>query len=75
MASAAWRTTVSLTPHPKLFQLFHPNGGVSAGLPSAARAGNGYGITEPKAKTADAASTAARRMPDGVGIIASFPIS
>jgi hypothetical protein len=25
-------------PHPKLFQLFHPSGGVSAGLPGAASA-------------------------------------
>nr|BFE50614.1 hypothetical protein GCM10017745_40410 [Saccharothrix mutabilis subsp. capreolus] len=32
MASAACRTCVSVMPQPKLFQLFHPNGGVSAGL-------------------------------------------
>jgi hypothetical protein len=38
IASAAWRTCASVTPHPKLFQLFHPNGGVSAGLPGAAEA-------------------------------------
>ncbi|MFD0441544.1 hypothetical protein ACFQ10_01040 [Streptomyces indonesiensis] len=25
-----------MTPHPKLFQLFQPSGGVSAGLPGAA---------------------------------------
>jgi hypothetical protein len=36
IASAAWRTWVSVIPHPKLFQLFQPNGGVSAGLPGAA---------------------------------------
>jgi hypothetical protein len=38
IASAAWRTWVSVIPHPKLFQLFQPNGGVSAGLPGAAAA-------------------------------------
>src|SRR4051794_38544233 len=36
IASAAWRTCASVTPQPKLFQLFHPSGGVSAGLPGAA---------------------------------------
>ncbi|GHE93254.1 hypothetical protein GCM10018772_16280 [Streptomyces fumanus] len=39
IASAAWRTWASVMPHPKLFQLFHPSGGVSAGLPGAAVAG------------------------------------
>jgi hypothetical protein len=38
IASAAWRTCASVIPHPKLFQLFHPSGGVSAGLPGAAAA-------------------------------------
>ena len=38
IASAAWRTCASVTPHPKLFQLFQPSGGVSAGLPGAAAA-------------------------------------
>lgn len=38
IASAAWRTCASVIPHPKLFQLFQPSGGVSAGLPGAASA-------------------------------------
>ncbi|OAH10359.1 hypothetical protein STSP_63100 [Streptomyces jeddahensis] len=38
IASAAWRTWASVIPHPKLFQLFQPSGGVSAGLPGAASA-------------------------------------
>src|SRR5687767_7593307 len=38
IVSAAWRTWASVIPQPKLFQLFQPSGGVSAGLPGAAGA-------------------------------------
>ncbi|MEU2281812.1 hypothetical protein ABZ614_07645 [Streptomyces sp. NPDC013178] len=34
--SAGWLTNPSVIPQPKLFQLFQPSGGVSAGLPGAA---------------------------------------
>ena len=37
-ASAA-ASCVYVTPHPKLFQLLHPSGGLSAGLPGAGRGG------------------------------------
>lgn len=39
MASAAARILASLMSHPKVFQLFQPNGGRTAGLPGAAEAG------------------------------------
>ena len=45
IASAAWRTAVSVTPQPKLFQLFQPSGGVSAGLPGAAAAAGATAAT------------------------------
>jgi hypothetical protein len=46
---------VSVTPQPKLFQLFQPSGGVSAGLPGAAAAVGGAGVTVARARAVAAA--------------------
>src|SRR6188768_1157999 len=70
IASAAWRTWPSVMPQPKLFQLFQPSGGVSAGLPGAAGAAAGFAVTVAIA----ASRTAARRVSflDQEGIVAPF---
>jgi hypothetical protein len=60
IASAAWRTWASVIPHPKLFQLFQPSGGVRAGLPGAAEAGEwAEAVTD--AVTVRAAAASRRR--------------
>src|SRR5436309_2196 len=73
IASAACRTCASVTPHPKLFQLFQPRGGVSAGLPGAAEA---VEWAEAVKDTATASVVAAKirssRLPDGRGTVGSF---
>src|SRR5688500_7493979 len=69
IASAAWRTWASVMPQPKLFQLFQPIGGVTAGLPGAACA-TGCAVT-----VANATRTAAARCGsflDRTGIGAPF---
>ncbi|GAA2250311.1 hypothetical protein GCM10010145_17160 [Streptomyces ruber] len=73
IASAAWRTWVSVIPHPKLFQLFHPSGGVSAGLPGAAEAVD-WAETVTDAATVSAAAVRRRssRPPDRLGTRDSF---
>ena len=54
----------SVTPHPKLFQLFHPNGGVTAGLPGAASATGWCGAEANRASAAaTTVNTAASRLP------------
>jgi hypothetical protein len=60
-------------PHPKLFQLFHPRGGVSAGLPGAAEAVE-WAETVKDAVTASAVAAKIRssRLPDGRGTVNSF---
>jgi hypothetical protein len=62
-----------VTPQPKLFQLFQPSGGVSAGLPGAAEA---VEWTEAVKDAATASEAAARRrssrLPDRLGIVDSF---
>jgi hypothetical protein len=63
-------------PHPKLFQLFHPRGGVSAGLPGAAGAAVAVEWTEAVTDAATVSAAAARtwssRLPDRVGTGAPF---
>src|SRR3954452_11304008 len=73
IASAAWRTCASVIPHPKLFQLFQPRGGVSAGLPGAAEAVEGAEAVENAVNTmAAAARRRSSRLPDRLGTGAPF---
>jgi hypothetical protein len=73
MASAAWRTCASVIPHPKLFQLFQPRGGVSAGLPGAAEAVEWTdAVKDAVTASAVAARTRSSGLPDGRGTVNSF---
>ena len=73
MASAAWRTCASVIPHPKLFQLFQPIGGVSAGLPGAAEAVEWAEAVENAVNVrAAAARRRSSRLPDRLGTVGSF---
>ncbi|GGQ58460.1 hypothetical protein GCM10010216_20470 [Streptomyces flaveolus] len=68
IASAAWRTWVSVTPQPKLFQLFHPSGGLSAGLPGAAEAVDcAEAVTDATTVSAAAVRRRNSRPPDRLG--------
>ncbi|GAA3167309.1 hypothetical protein GCM10010451_14440 [Streptomyces virens] len=68
IASAAWRTWASVIPHPKLFQLFHPSGGVSAGLPGAAVAVDcAEAVTDAVTISATAVRRRNSRPPDRLG--------
>jgi hypothetical protein len=73
IASAAWRTWASVIPHPKLFQLFHPSGGVSAGLPGAAVAVDcAEAVTDAVTVSTAAARRRNSRPPDRLGTRDSF---
>ncbi|CAM5417871.1 hypothetical protein SGLAM104S_02736 [Streptomyces glaucescens] len=73
IASAAWRTWASVIPHPKLFQLFHPSGGVSAGLPGAAEAvDRAVTVTDAAAVSTAAVRRRSSRPPDRLGTKVSF---
>lgn len=74
IASAAWRTCASVIPQPKLFQLFQPRGGVSAGLPGAAEAVVwAEAVANAVTVNAAAARRRRRRPPDRLGTEGSFP--
>src|SRR4051794_30642462 len=70
IASAAWWMVASLTLQPKLFQLFQPRGGVSAGLPGAATAAGA--ATDNESAAAVAASRCRTRWRVRAGIVAPF---
>ncbi|GAB3444698.1 hypothetical protein GCM10027436_33300 [Actinophytocola sediminis] len=53
-----------MTPHPKLFQLFQPNGGVTAGLPGAAMATGRWGAAASASPAAATTASAAARSLD-----------
>src|SRR3954465_3431233 len=72
-ASAAWRTCASVIPHPKLFQLFQPSGGVSAGLPGAAAEVEwAAAVKDAVTVSATAAKRRSSRLPDRPGTVGSF---
>jgi hypothetical protein len=59
-----------VTPQPKLFQLFHPSGGVTAGLPGAASATGCGGATENSVSAAAAAASRwVSRLRNGVNMV------
>ncbi|GAA0350077.1 hypothetical protein GCM10009540_82960 [Streptomyces turgidiscabies] len=73
IASAAWRTWASVIPHPKLFQLFQPKGGVSAGLPGAAEAVEwAEAVTDAVTVSTRVARRRNSRPPDRLGTKGSF---
>ena len=73
LLAAAWRTCASVIPHPKLFQLFQPNGGVSAGLPGAAEAMEwAEAVTDTVAVSTMVARRRSSRPPDRLGTWCSF---